>query len=392
MPEPRESPVADTVAGERSIASVNEARSLQSRVSNLLAMGLMSTLGLRVPRLVLRPHLCASGRGEARRAGGLAQPGGGRDGAAVLRAHRPAGAGGRSGLRSAARRCLRRLRKSQFRPGRSDTCRCRARCRQRHLRRSLPPELALERRLAGPVSEGPEVAQEASSSSLPRPKRVHPGRRSHRRPPRRRRAIPWPRSLGPVPRPPSQARVLPAAAAAAAQRGLHRLHARDRDRLDAPRHDHLHHGDRHLRGRWQHRPHRARQQAGRRDPRRGAAKARRGCSCSGPRRARRRAWSCRSPPPAPMSSAARGSRGRCNRHFFQRFGAAILISVIDGAVQGAVAQQSRGGTVIYNPSGVAGCHDGGAEGHGQHPADHHQGAGRSDPGPGRPRSRFQVCL
>jgi type IV secretion system protein VirB10 len=36
----------DPVVGERSIASVNEARSLQSRVSNVLAVGLMSTLGI----------------------------------------------------------------------------------------------------------------------------------------------------------------------------------------------------------------------------------------------------------------------------------------------------------------------------------------------------------
>lgn len=37
---------SDEVIGERSIASVNQARSLQSRVSNVLAMGLMSTLGI----------------------------------------------------------------------------------------------------------------------------------------------------------------------------------------------------------------------------------------------------------------------------------------------------------------------------------------------------------
>ncbi len=43
-----------------------------------------------------------------------------------------------------------------------------------------------------------------------------------------------------------------------------------------------------------------------------------------------------------------GLAGHVNRHFFERFGAAILISTIDGAVQGAV--QSSGGTVIYNPS------------------------------------------
>src|SRR5260221_14202605 len=44
-----------------------------------------------------------------------------------------------------------------------------------------------------------------------------------------------------------------------------------------------------------------------------------------------------------------GLPGQVNRHFFERFGAAILISVIDGAVQAKV--QSRGnGTVIYTPS------------------------------------------
>jgi type IV secretion system protein VirB10 len=46
-----------------------------------------------------------------------------------------------------------------------------------------------------------------------------------------------------------------------------------------------------------------------------------------------------------------GLAGNVNRHFFQRFGAAILISLINGAVQGAVASQSSGSTVIYNPSG-----------------------------------------
>jgi hypothetical protein len=37
---------SERVVGERGIASVNQARSLQSRVSNILAIGLMSTLGL----------------------------------------------------------------------------------------------------------------------------------------------------------------------------------------------------------------------------------------------------------------------------------------------------------------------------------------------------------
>jgi type IV secretion system protein VirB10 len=46
-----------------------------------------------------------------------------------------------------------------------------------------------------------------------------------------------------------------------------------------------------------------------------------------------------------------GLAGNINRHFFQRFGAAILISVISGAVQSAVASQSSGSTVVLNPSG-----------------------------------------
>lgn len=46
-----------------------------------------------------------------------------------------------------------------------------------------------------------------------------------------------------------------------------------------------------------------------------------------------------------------GLAGGVNRHFWDRFGAAILISTLDGAVQAAVQSASRGGgPVIYNPS------------------------------------------
>jgi len=45
-----------------------------------------------------------------------------------------------------------------------------------------------------------------------------------------------------------------------------------------------------------------------------------------------------------------GLPGKVNRHFWDRFGAAILISVIDGAIQAKVQSASNGGTVIYNPS------------------------------------------
>lgn len=46
-----------------------------------------------------------------------------------------------------------------------------------------------------------------------------------------------------------------------------------------------------------------------------------------------------------------GLPGEVDRHFWDRFGAAILISIIDGAVQGAVQRSSDGGTVIINSSG-----------------------------------------
>ena len=45
-----------------------------------------------------------------------------------------------------------------------------------------------------------------------------------------------------------------------------------------------------------------------------------------------------------------GLEGEVNRHFFERFGAAILISVIDGVVQGAAQSSGDGNSVIYNPS------------------------------------------
>lgn len=47
-----------------------------------------------------------------------------------------------------------------------------------------------------------------------------------------------------------------------------------------------------------------------------------------------------------------GLPGEVNRHFWERFGAAILVSVIDGAVQAAVQRASDGGdgTVVVNPS------------------------------------------
>ncbi|MEZ5512476.1 MAG: type IV secretion system protein VirB10 [Steroidobacteraceae bacterium] len=44
-----------------------------------------------------------------------------------------------------------------------------------------------------------------------------------------------------------------------------------------------------------------------------------------------------------------GLTGTVDRHFLDRFGAAILISVIDGAVQAAAQSSRGGGAIIYNP-------------------------------------------
>lgn len=47
-----------------------------------------------------------------------------------------------------------------------------------------------------------------------------------------------------------------------------------------------------------------------------------------------------------------GLPGRVDRHFLERFGAAILVSVIDGAIQAEVAsQRGNGSTVVVDPSG-----------------------------------------
>ena len=47
---------------------------------------------------------------------------------------------------------------------------------------------------------------------------------------------------------------------------------------------------------------------------------------------------------------ARGLSGKVNTHFWERFGAAILVSVIDAGVQAGIQSTNNGGTVILNPS------------------------------------------
>ena len=48
-----------------------------------------------------------------------------------------------------------------------------------------------------------------------------------------------------------------------------------------------------------------------------------------------------------------GVSGEVNRHFWDRFGAAILLTVINGVVQGAVQSQSTGSSVIVSPTSTS---------------------------------------
>ena len=49
-----------------------------------------------------------------------------------------------------------------------------------------------------------------------------------------------------------------------------------------------------------------------------------------------------------------GLTGTVNRHFWQRFGAAILISVINGGIQYGVQSQNQGGALVYEPDTTEG--------------------------------------
>ena len=87
-----------------------------------------------------------------------------------------------------------------------------------------------------------------------------------------------------------------------------------------------------------------------------------------------------------------GLPGEVNRHFWERFGAAILLTVINGAVQGAVNSQNKRRLGRGESLDLHRCDDGGAAKHRQHPADRDQGPGRSDPGLRRAGCGFRSGL
>jgi type IV secretion system protein VirB10 len=48
-----------------------------------------------------------------------------------------------------------------------------------------------------------------------------------------------------------------------------------------------------------------------------------------------------------------GLSGEIDRHWWLRFGSAILITVIDGLIQGTTESRGNGGTIVLNPSGTS---------------------------------------
>jgi type IV secretion system protein VirB10 len=343
MPEGA-APENETVAGERSIASVNAARSLQSRVSNLLAMGLMSTLGLGL--LGWYYVHTFTRQGEVKRAAQSAS----RNQAA---GEMPLPSLGKIDPPKSAPVLAQALGPPPTPPPEPT-----AQFSASVPAAAVPPgaagqppqkpawQVAMERRLAGPVSEGPQVDKSGSSSPATSAESTSPA--AEGAPSAGNLALAA--LLRPSLTPAVRARVLPAerlllpkgafidctleTAIDSSLPGMTTcVTATDTFGVDGS-----------------------------------TVLIERGSKLVGETRGEVAQgqsrifvlWTeARTPTGVivPLASPGTDELGRSglsgdvNRHFFQRFGAAILISVIDGAVQAAATSRSSSGTVIYNPSG-----------------------------------------
>jgi type IV secretion system protein VirB10 len=345
-PEPGPSPVADTVVGERSITSVNESRSLQSRISNLLAMGLMSTLGLGflgwyyahtwTHHTEVSKAAQAASRNQA--AGEMALPSLGRIDPPALTVAQALGPPpplpGPSAEVSGS---------SPVAPSAAPVTPAAASASPS----KSPAELALARKLAGPVAVGPEVAKDASGAqaAAPEPGAAGPPFAPASAAPA---SDPMTALLKPSATPAVRASLLPAArlllpkgafidctletAIDSTLPGMTTcITATDTFGTDGST-VLIERGSK-LVGET------------------------RGVVQQGAARVFVLWTEARTPTGVVVPLASPGTdelgrsglSGEVNRHFFERFGAALLVSIIDGAVQGAVAAQSRGGTVIYSP-------------------------------------------
>jgi type IV secretion system protein VirB10 len=335
-----EAPENETVAGERSIASVNAARSLQSRVSNLLAMGLMSTLGLGllgwyyVHTFTHQGEIKRAAQSASRNqaAGEMSLPSLGK-----IEPPRPAPVLAQALGPPPTPPPEPTVQFSASVPGAGAPPGAAAQ----------PPakpawQVEMERRLAGPVSEGPQVEKSGSSSSAASAESTSPAAapgesaldallRPSLTPATRARALPAERLL--LPKGAFIDCTLETAIDSTLPGMTTCVTATDTFGVDGS-----------------------------------TVLIERGSKLVGETRGEVAQgqsrlfvlWTeARTPTGVivPLASPGTDELGRSglsgdvNRHFFQRFGAAILISVIDGAVQAAATSRSSSGTVIYNPSG-----------------------------------------
>ena len=252
--ERREHAEADDVhacAVSATTALVNAVRSVQSRVSSVLAAGLMIALGLSALDLVLRARAdahdarapAAQSTAASRAQGEMALPSLGRIDAPVAgcrRRHRAAGASGSSGPTgcTAARRNRRRGRDAvpatAAVPAR---CRAAGRAGRQNARASSPGAAALGRVFAREPTPGTAAARSAAASSAGvggqqprRPRTPH----ACAAPPTAARATSL-RCCTRASRRRSRRALLPTQRFLLPKGSLHRLHARDRDRFHAAR-------------------------------------------------------------------------------------------------------------------------------------------------------------
>lgn len=330
----------ETVAGERSISSVNQGRSLQSRISNVLAMGLMSTLG--VGLLGWYYAHTFSHQGEAKRAAQAAsrnQAGGDMPLPSLGRIDPPAPTPVMAQV----------LGSPPPPPAMLDPGAGAAQPSPSQIPGGGPPaksawELALERRLAGPVSKGPGVSSETtelsavpphgtdaqSLLSAPAADRLGALLKVEATPAASPRVLPTERLL--LPKGTFIDCTLETAIDSTLPGMTTCITATDTFGVDGS-----------------------------------TVLIERGSKLVGETRGSVEQgqarifvlWAeARTPTGVivPLASPGTDELGRSglpgevNRHFFERFGAAILISVINGAVQGTIASQSNGSTLIYNPS------------------------------------------
>ncbi len=326
------------VDGERGIASVNAARTLQTRVSNLLAMGLMGTLGIGLlgwyyvhtfqhQTEVKRAAQTAS-RNQA--AGEMALP-------SLGRIDPPA----------PAPVVAQMLGPPPAPPTAMDPAMTPAAVATAPPNAAVPPpktpwEIALERRLAGPVSAGPEVQKDASTAP-PDPKSASaaedPGSgesalaallRPSATPAARARVLPAERLL--LPKGAFIDCTLETAIDSTLPGMTTCVTATDTfgvdgttvliergSKLVGETRGEVHQGQARIFVLW--------------------TEARTPTGVIVPLAS-----------PGTDELGRSGLAGQVNRHFFERFGAAILISIIDGVVQGEIASHSSGGAVIVNPS------------------------------------------